>query len=144
MKTKLFTLFTVCLTFASAHGQTADDHAALKNLIGQERYDHIAEIGQERIDAMAYINKHGYYISDMQGEKDISEYPNALEVPPIYPSSPALTIEMISSGNLDLLGYRFGDSQNTYGYYKVGDSDKLLVILPMEIILGQLNTKKEL
>jgi hypothetical protein len=80
----------------------------------------------------------------MQGEKDISEYPNALEVPPIYPSSPALTIEMISSGNLDLLGYRFGDSQNTYGYYKVGDSDKLLVILPMEIILGQLNTKKEL
>jgi hypothetical protein len=144
MKTKLITLFTVCLIVASAHGQTADDHVALKNLIGQERYDQIAEIGQDRIDAMAYINRHGYYVSDMQGQKDISQYPNALEVQTIYPDAPALTAEMIASGNLDLMGYKFGDSQNAYVYYKVGDSDKLLVILPMEIILGQLKTKKEL
>ena len=135
---------SVCLIYVSAYGQSADDHNSLKNLIGQERYDQIAEIGQDRIDAMAFINRHGYYVSDMQGQKDISAFQNALEIQPAYPEAPSLTEELITSGNLDLMGYRFGDSATERLFYRIGDSDKLLVILPMNEMMSQLNSKKQL
>lgn len=143
MKTNLFTLISVCLISVSAFGQTADDHQSLKNLIGYDLYEQIAAIGQDRIDAMAYINRHGYYVSDMQGQKDISSFPNALDVLPAYPDAPSLTEQLITSENLDLMGYRFGDSATERLFYRIGDSDKLLVILPMNEITSQLNSKKQ-
>ena len=110
--------------------QSSDDVSALSTFLPEGKLSYLQTNNPTLIAEMAYINKHGYYLSDMEGLKDIGNLPDALLVPQMYNSAPALTEQLLLSDNFNLLAYQFHFPQEEYVYYRVGNSDKVLVILP--------------
>ncbi len=83
--------------------------------------------GTEKLAILEFQNRHGYAVQDLSGVKDISEYPNALEVQPIIGNTEALDTS-IENNSFDLFAYSFPVEHNTQKYYRIGDSGRLLVI----------------
>ena len=119
----------VILGFAfstSAYGQTT-----LENRFGEEA---IASIqGSEKLAILEFQNENGYAIQDLSGIKDVSQYPNALEVSPVADGTPELTEEILD-GDFELFAYEFQTSGKTNNYYRVGESGKLLVVYSMNAV----------
>ncbi len=124
-----------------AIGQGDADLAALTSFLPQGKLSYLQNNNPELISEMAYINKHGYYISDMEGQKDISNLSDALLVPAMYEVASPLSEHIIVSGNLNLLAYQFDFRHEGHTYYRIGQSDKVLVIIPRK--LAQENMRKE-
>ncbi len=123
--------------------QTSEDLAALQEIIGNEHYQEIQSKGQERLALMAYMNRHGYYVSDVQGLKDISGHPDALEVQKKYSNAEDLNDGIFTNGELDLMAYSFRFHETDFTYYRIGNSTMLLVILPRQEVLKQMNSNSD-
>lgn len=83
--------------------------------------------GTEKLAILEFQNRHGYAVQDLAGVKDISEYPNALEVEPIGENIEALDAS-IDNNSFDLFGYSFPVEHNSHSYYRIGETGRLLVI----------------
>lgn len=83
--------------------------------------------GTEKLAILEFQNRHGYAVQNMAGIKDISQYPNAIEVEPINDDIAALDAS-INNDSFDLFGYSFPIEHNTHTYYRIGDTGRLLVI----------------
>lgn len=120
------------LALGSVQAQSQADHQALLEMVGQEKYNHLQADRPEVLDELAYMNRHGYYVGNA-GEKDISEYPDALALEPAYEGVPEPTEELLSSGSWNLYGYKIYPDQKDFQFYRIGNSTKLLVVLPVEM-----------
>lgn len=83
--------------------------------------------GTEKLAILEFQNRHGYAVQDLAGVKDISEYPNALEVEPLLENIESLDTSM-ENDSFDLFGYSFPVEHDTQSYYRIGDTGRLLVI----------------
>ncbi len=102
----------------------------LESVLGTEKYQ---SIPQENLEFMNFVNAHGFYTQDMnEFNKDISEYPNALEIAPRSQDFATLTAESIASG-FPLYAYDFPIRDKHYGYYRIGDTGVLFIIYPLEL-----------
>jgi hypothetical protein len=116
-----------------AMGQSDSDLSALMSFLPQGKLTYLQSNNPELVSEMAYINRHGYYISDMEGQKDVSDLPDALLVPAMYENALPLSEQLITSGNFNLLAYQFPLRHEDHSYYRIGQSDKVLVILPRKL-----------
>lgn len=136
MKTKIqfiFFLLIVLTLRASAQDVLQDRFGA----------DAIASVqGSEKLEFLTYQNQHGYLVQDLQGIKDISDFPDALEVQPINSNYPQLTESILESG-FDLFAYEFQVRQDEQQYFRIGNSGKVLVIYSNKSILEQLRSNSE-
>ncbi|TVR40910.1 MAG: hypothetical protein EA392_02860 [Cryomorphaceae bacterium] len=111
----------------------------------QDRFgaDAIASVqGSEKLDFLAYQNEHGYVVQDLQGMKDVSEFPDALEVQPINSNYPPLTESILDAG-IDLFAYEFQVRQDDHQYFKIGNSGKVLVIYSNASVMEQFRSIPE-
>lgn len=117
----------------SATAQSGDMEA-LTQLLGEEKISYIQENHPDRLPYMAFLNRNGYRISESTADKDLSQYPNALEVGKVYADAEDLTISLFQGGELNLLGYNFPIDKEEFNYFRVGSSNLVLTILPEKII----------
>jgi hypothetical protein len=125
----------VALAFFAAsllQAQSQADYDALLEMVGQEKFGALQSERPEALAELAYMNRHGYYVGNA-GEKDISMYPDALNLQPEYDNVPPPTEELLDSGNWNLYGYKIYPDQKDFQYYRIGESNKLLVVLPVEM-----------
>jgi len=109
-----------------AFGQTT-----LENRFGEEAIQSIQ--GTEKLAILEFQNENGYVVQDLSGIKDVSGYPDALEVAPINEDTPLLTEAFIDDG-FELFAYNFSSSGKTNKYYRVGDTGKLLIIYSIKVV----------
>lgn len=83
-----------------------------------------------------FKDQNGYYITDMNGEKDISSFPNALEI--ISPMNVQLSEAHLENG-ISLSEFGITILDNKYNYFRIGNTGKLLVIYPEELIIQLYN-----
>lgn len=127
-------LFVAILFAANALlAQSSDDLAALKQAVGAEKYSYLEEKNPDLLAEVAYINRHGYHLSEMGG-KDFSDYPDIQDLTPVYPDAVAPTELSIANGEWNLIAYPIEIKEREYQYFRVGGSDKVLVILPKKLI----------
>lgn len=105
--------------------------STLENRFGE---DAIASIqGTEKLAILEFQNENGYAVQDLSGKKDVSQFPDALEIEPIHESTPDLTESMLDEG-FQLFAYDFPTSGKINTYYRVGDTGKLLVVYSIEAV----------
>lgn len=105
--------------------------SALVDKFGAEA---IASIqGTEKLAILEFQNENGYAVQDLGGIKDVSQYPDALEVEPVNPDTPELTEEILDSG-FELFAYEFPTSGKSNNYYRVGDTGQLLVVYSIDVV----------
>lgn len=105
--------------------------STLENRFGE---DAIASIqGTEKLAILEFQNENGYAVQDLSGKKDVSQFPDALEIEPIHESTPDLTESMLDEG-FQLFAYDFPTSGKTNNYYRVGNTGKLLVVYSIEAV----------
>lgn len=142
MKNRIITLFCALLSIGTVFSQSQEDFDALLETAGEEKYNTLLEKDPERLAKSAFENRNGYYISEAPGEKSIEITGNALEVENIYPNQPPLTESVILNGELNLIAYDFERTDSHYKYYSVGNSDKILVVLPKRLVEMKFNGEK--
>lgn len=103
----------------------------LENRFGEDAINSIQ--GSEKLEILQFQNQHGYYIQDLSGVKDVSEYPDALEIAPVNENTPALT-EASFNNELELFAYAFPLAGKTNLYYRVGNTGKLMIIYSLDIV----------
>lgn len=104
---------------------------ALTQKFGAEAINEIQ--GTYKYEVLQYQNLHGYAVQDLSGIKDVSEYPDALEILPAVEGAPSLTGNIITEG-FELFAYSFPVSRNQNQYYRIGNSGKLLTIYSTESV----------
>lgn len=132
MKTT-YIIIALSLISLSLTGQSDEDFAALEEFLNTEKLQQLMENDFDRYQQLAVLNK-AYYVNDFGG-KDVSAFENALAVSSRYSSLPPLTEAAILDGSMNLLGYNFKMSRKEYIYYRISDSDNLLVIPPTNLSL---------
>lgn len=83
--------------------------------------------GTEKLAILEFQNRHGYAVEDMSGVKDITEFPDALEIQPVIDQLEGLD-SSIDNNSFDLFGYAFPIEHNSHQYYRIGDTGRLLII----------------
>ena len=112
---------------------------ALIDRFGSEAINSIQ--GTEKLAILEFQNLHGYAVQDLNGLKDISEYPDALEIQAVNGNGPSLSEAILTSGNFELFGYSFPVSGTKNNYYRIGDTGKLLIIYSTNIVKELYNQK---
>jgi len=112
---------------------------ALIDKFGSEAINSIQ--GTEKLAILEFQNLHGYAVQDLNGLKDISEYPDALEIQAVNGNGPSLSEAILTSGNFELFGYSFPVSGTKNNYYRIGDTGKLLIIYSTNIVKELYNQK---
>lgn len=119
-------LFACLFLFKIGNAQNA-----LIERFGEEA---IASIqGTEKLAILEFQNIHGYEVQDLSGIKDISEYPDALEVTPTQESTPMLNESVVNQG-FELFAYDFPNASGANLYYRVGNTGKLMVIYKLSTV----------
>ncbi len=121
--------------------QSESDYSALASFLPQETIDDLSQNDVLRYKRLAVTNRHAYYISEM-GEKDWQSLPSALEVQKLYENLPDLSLDLIQTQELNLLGYEFQLLYEKYTYYKLDDSGQVLVIMPLELLYKRENLEE--
>ncbi len=137
----LTTLFAALLIYSSAQAQSATDIEALSSFLPAEKLASFQE-NDERLAEYAFINRHGYHLSNTGG-KDFSSYPDLSSIVALYPNLPPITVELIENGELNLMGYNFIIKRDEYVYYRIAGNNQLLTIPPMNLSLQNFNSETE-
>lgn len=121
--------------------QTEADYAALETFLPAEKLNNRTE-HPELYAKIAYLNRHGYFSGSI-GEKDASAHPETADVEALYPNLPPITLSLIESKELNLMGYDFTPQADKYLYFRITGSDKILVIPPTNQTLKKLHNNDE-
>lgn len=89
--------------------------------------------GSEKLELLEFQNIHGYTIQDLSGEKDITEFPNALDIQPIVDGFPVIE-STIENGSIELFAYAFPIEHGSNLYYRLGNTGKVLVIYSTQTV----------
>ena len=126
---KFISLLLFCLSLLTIQAQENSIPGSLE-VLGQEKYDAMIESGMEA-GFIEFLNTKGYYFQE-QDYKSFDEFKDALEVQPRRAEFPAMSEALIRAG-FSLFAYDFPLREQHYGYYRVGNSNVLLVIYPLEL-----------
>lgn len=113
-------------------GLRAQDNAipGALQVLGAEKCNAMTASGMEA-GFIEFLNTKGYYFQE-QDYKSFEEFKDALEVQPRSADFPAMSESLIREG-FSLFAYDFPLREKHYGYYRVGNSNMLLVIYPLEL-----------
>ena len=121
--------------------QTQADYAALASFLPAEKLNNQIENPQLYAE-IAYLNRNGYHVGII-GEKDASEYPETSEIEALYPNLPNITLALIESKTLNMMGYNFDPQRHKYLYFRITGSNKVMVIPPTVQSLANMNSQSE-
>lgn len=144
MKLFITTAFILGLSVLSldAISQTEADYAALEDFMSPEQIQDMQSNQPLQYQQMAYLNRHAYHISQM-GTKELGDLPSVFEVTKRHDNLPDITLELIESQELNLVGYEFEYSYDKYHYYKIDDNGTVLSIAPLSVLFKKANLEIE-
>lgn len=119
-------------------GQGNFDLVDLEDFLPKEKFQQLSTTDKSKLREKLTILNKGYHITSF-GSKSFPEYTDVFEVEKLYQNQPDLSEDLILSGELNLLGYDFSLKNNDYSYYRIGSSDKFLVIPPTDLTLKNSN-----
>lgn len=138
MKKVILVFLPLFIVVLAAKSQT--DVEILVNIYGAEKVESLQQANPQMVDYLIFKNKKAAYTQDMNGLKDISEFPDALEIQPVNSSFPVLTPQILN-GEFPVLGYQFPISGDMHGYYRIGNSGVLLIVYP-EVLIQMLYNRQ--
>jgi len=119
-------------------GQGDFDLVDLEDVLPEEKFEQLSTSDKIELRQKLTILNKGYHIASF-GSKSFPEHTDVFEVEKIYQNQPDLSEELIVSGELNLIGYNFSLKRNSYSYYRIGSTDKFLVIPPTDLTLKNSN-----
>ena len=131
MKFPLIVLFAIGI-LQSVYAQNDADIENLRETFGHEKVDWLIESQPDHASFLAYRNSHGYYAADVPDEKEVTFSGHISEIEPLYPQLPAVTDQLIESGQWGMLGYALDESPSN-SYYSMGNG-RMLVVLPESLV----------
>jgi hypothetical protein len=136
------TLIICCYSAGNLSGQSAGDMDALENLIGTENFQAMQN-RPFRLSQLAFLNRHGYHVSELGDKEDASTFSDIASVEKIYSTQPDITLELAENGELNLLGYRFELDSDKETLYRFAGTGKVLVIPAVNLSLSMANLLNE-
>lgn len=121
--------------------QSPQDYAALSEFLPEGKLSAVQQ-NPSGYSEMAILNRHAYYLGD-PGPKDVSMLPDLSEIEPLYPNLPPITADLIESKQLNLVGYDFKFKHKEFQYFKIPNSDKILVVMPTDLCIRNYNSETE-
>lgn len=122
--------------------QSQADYDALKTMLGSEKYNTFKEQKPEKAAEYAYMNRHGYHVSDA-GDKDFSSYPDVFELEAVYPNEPPLTLSLLENNDWNMHAYGVQPDKAAYKYFRIGETGKVLTILPESLAKKKMNKENK-
>jgi len=135
-------LIIVSATVSNLFAQSQSDYDALKVMLGIEKYEGFVSQKPELAAEYAYINRHGYHVSNA-GEKDFSNYPDVYDLEPVYPAEQTTSLSLLENNEWNMYGYGVKPDKNSYNYFRIGTSGKVLTILPIDLAKKNMNTENQ-
>ncbi|MCH2197778.1 MAG: hypothetical protein MK081_03280 [Flavobacteriales bacterium] len=134
-------LLLVTSLFCSAGLSAQQDHDWLIALFGEEDYATVAENAPEKIEYYTFADEHGYLVQMAEG-KDLSGYPDALTIAPKKDGMVPLSVDLILSDEFHPSLYRFKTTMNDTHWYRVGDTDYVITVLPLTSVQNKFNSEE--
>jgi hypothetical protein len=134
----LISLLVLALQAVDVFGQSGEEYDAILQMVGAEKYNQLNNSRPEALAELAYMNRNGYQVSDA-GEKDFADLVDALDFEPLYQAMPAVTLEALENGTWNMYGYLINPDAKQYLHYRIGESNKILVILPVDLVRKKMN-----
>ena len=106
---------------------------ALRSYLGDASYVEISNSSPEKLELLQFQNERGYYITQNPGKWSEGELEDVLSVAPRNEEFPVLTIDLLQSG-IDFLAYEFVIPAAGYHYYRIGNTDQILVVLSDKLV----------
>jgi len=131
MKTRILLILFCVVISGSMQAQNAEQ--VLVQIFGEEKISSLSANNPELIDYLKFKNIKAAYTQDMNGLKDITEFPDALLVQPVNANFPVLTAEILME-EFPVLAYEFPISNDMHGYYRIGTTGVLLIVYPEQLI----------
>ncbi len=131
-----------CIIGLASAAQSDSDYAALAEFLPAQNLLELESSNPLRYQRLAYMNRHAYYISQV-GDKTSQDFNDVFEIEKNYENLPDISLELIETQELNLLGYNFTYSPERYSYYRIDDSGTVLVILPLNLLFERANLELE-
>lgn len=131
---KALLLTTLSLLTLISFGQDQERPEWLTQLFGESV---LAEMSNEKVSYYVAADELGFSISEGNG-KDLSMYPNALEIAPKRDGVASLT-EASFGDDFHYQLYQFSQKNDENTYYRIGDSDLLLTIYSVKLTQKRIN-----
>jgi hypothetical protein len=125
--------FCTLLFFIAATTLSAQNTEWLGQLFGEETYEQMLNEAPEKVAFYAFLDANGHTIEDI-APKPTEGYPNALDVAAKVEGAPALTAELIMSGEFHPQLYAFDRKMEESTWYRVGESSYLITFHPMRSV----------
>ena len=126
----LIMIGSLIVTIGSAQSSSEN---ALRAYLGDASFADISANSPEKMELLQFQNERGYYITQNPGKWTNDELNDALNVTPRRAEFPALTTDLLQSG-IDFLGYEFEIPAAGYIYYRIGNTDQILVVLSDKLV----------
>lgn len=138
---KLFATTIVSVAFfGNVLAQDQADHGWLEQLFPDGQCQVLMEEAPEKVSFYVFADEHGYAVEVVEG-KDLSSYPDALEVAPVHADIPVLTEELVLSSGFHPSLYRFQTRMHETRWYRVGDSQLLITVFPLAVVQQKYNAQ---
>lgn len=145
MPMKVFFALLFVLSAQVAISQTYQNESKLIEYLGQEKFDQLKANGSGYLKFLDARQSHGFAIMDYDAEK-MSDFTVLNSVNKMNPNDKSVSqvsvdtfLSEINSGTINYLLYKFEWDQNSYTYYRLGSSGKVLVIYPNDYITEMMN-----
>jgi hypothetical protein len=111
--------------------------------VPQEKLTYLSEHQPEQLATLRYMNRHGYHLAKAEAATLPGAYPDILAVAPLYDGIPPVSEALIHTGELNLMAYDVTIREHEPVTYRVGESGRLLVIMPVELARSRKDHSKE-
>lgn len=140
---KLFLFFIFLISINLIFSQEFKNKNKIIELLGEERYE---ELKSTNLGMISYLNAKvdfGFQIIDAIPEKE-NEFKELNQIPILSKESgqfisPEEFVNLYNSGNLNILLFNFQNQPKTNLYYKIGNTNKYLIIYSVEHINSNIN-----
>lgn len=144
MKFKL--LFILLLSGVFSFGQSYTNESKLIEFLGQERFTKLHDANSSYLKFLDARLSYGFQLVDYVPEK-MSSFPVVETIEKINADKTTSSIaaadfvDLALSGNINYLMYKLDWDQSTHTYYRLGNTGKVLVILPNDMITQKVNNQ---
>lgn len=137
MARTLLTFIAVCLVQLTI-AQDAPEWMVMR--FGQDSAQELASDHPEKMAFYVALDQ-GYNVEDV-APKEVSTYPNALDVASKVQNAPALTIELILSDDFHPELYAFDRQKKENTWYRLGDTSYLVTLYSYDYVKAKFDSEQ--
>lgn len=132
-------LLSIALTCSLAQAQNLQNEQKLIDHLGQERYDQLSSVNSPSLKFMDNRQEYGFEILEMESDKlkdmvQINSFNFSNSDKSTFEMTPTELLEAAENGELNILKLRLDYHQSANSYYRIGNTNKVLVLKSVQSI----------